>query len=96
MIFHVKMEVHIPSEWNAEKVADYLKRERETSQKYQKSGQWVYLWRVAGQYANISILDVESPDELHRIISELPLFPYMKIEVTPLCKHPNSVKETLI
>jgi muconolactone D-isomerase len=49
------------------------------------------LWRVAGQYANYSVLDVESNDELHTLLSSLPLFPYMAIQVTPLAQHPSAI-----
>ena len=96
MIYVVEMDVNIPESWNEDKLADYIKREQETSQKWQKSGKWVYLWRVAGKYSNISVIDAESPDELHQIISSLPLFPYMNIKVTSVCKHPNAIRETMI
>lgn len=96
MVFLVEMDVNIPTTWDEDKLKDYIKREQETSQKWQKSGKWKYLWRVAGQYSNVSVLEVESPDELHAIISSLPLFPYMDIKVKALCKHPNAVREELL
>lgn len=96
MLYCVEMDVNIPESWSEEKLKDYMTREKATSQKYQKSGEWVYLWRVAGRYSNISVLDVESPDHLHQILTELPLFPYMDIKVTSLCKHPNAVKEGML
>jgi len=96
MVYVVEMDVKIPESWSEEKLDDYLKREQETSQKWQKSGQWVYLWRVAGKYSNISVIEADSPDELHQIISSLPLFPYMNIKVTSVCKHPNAIRETMI
>ena len=96
MLYLVEMDVHIPETWSEEKIEDYTTREKATSQKYQKSGKWVYLWRVTGQFSNVSVLDVNSPDELHQIIRELPLFPYMTITVKSLCKHPNAIKETMI
>lgn len=96
MLYIVEMDVNIPETWNEDKLNDYIVREKETSQKWQKSGKWVYLWRVAGQYSNVSVLDVESPDELHTIISSLPLFPYMNIKVKSLCKHPNAIREAMI
>jgi muconolactone D-isomerase len=37
------------------------------------------------------VFDVESNDELHNILSNLPLFPFMKITVTPLARHPSSI-----
>ena len=36
----------------------------------------------------MSVLDVASPDELHELLSGLPLFPYMDIRVTALARHP--------
>lgn len=96
MIYVVEMDVSIPESWSEEKIADYLAREKACSQKHQKSGKWVYLWRVAGKYSNISVLDVSGPDELHSIVSSLPLFPYMNIKVTSICKHPNALKDAMI
>ncbi|MCL9770348.1 hypothetical protein NAT47_07950 [Flavobacterium sp. HXWNR69] len=96
MVYVVEMEVNIPESWSQEKLADYLAREKECSQKWQSSGKWKYLWRVAGKYANISVLEVDGPDELHQIISSLPLFPYMNIKVTSVCKHLNAIRETII
>ena len=44
-----------------------------------------------GRYANVSIFDVENNDELHALLSSLPLFPYMDIEVTALARHPSAI-----
>jgi muconolactone D-isomerase len=44
-----------------------------------------------GEYANVSIFDVESNDELHQLLSQLPLFRYMDIDVTPLAMHPSDI-----
>ncbi len=96
MVYVVEMDVKIPETWDEDKIKSFMEREKETSQKWQNSGKWKHLWRVAGKYSNISILEVESPDELHQIISSLPLFPYMNIKVTSICKHPNAVKENLL
>jgi muconolactone D-isomerase len=46
---------------------------------------------VVGEYANYSVFDVESNDELHTLLSALPLFPFMKISVTPLAQHPSAI-----
>ncbi|MDO5655972.1 MAG: muconolactone Delta-isomerase family protein [Flavobacteriaceae bacterium] len=96
MVYVIEMDVKIPETWSEEKLQDYITREKETSQKWQKSGKWKYLWRVAGKYSNISVIEAESPDELHQIISSLPLFPYMNIKVTSVCKHPNAIRETML
>ena len=49
-------------------------------------------WRVVGHYSNTSIFEVESHDELHAILTSLPLFPFMTMKVTPLC-HPSSIRQ---
>ena len=67
--------------------------EKALSQKLQHEGTWRHLWRVVGQYANYSVLDVESNDELHTLLSSLPLFPYMAIDVTPLAQHPSAIAQ---
>jgi muconolactone D-isomerase len=74
--------------------ADEIKsREKAYSQALQHSGKWRHIWRLAGEYANFSVFDVASNAELHEVLSGLPLFPYMKISVTPLCRHPSSIRE---
>ena len=50
------------------------------------------MWRIAGQYANVSIFDVQDNAELHDILSGLPLFPFMDITVTPLLRHPSAIR----
>lgn len=93
MLFHVQMDVRLPHDL-PKATADELKTvEKARAQDLQRSGKWRHLWRIAGRYSNISIFDVESPQELHDILSALPLFPYMDIAVTPLCRHPSSIRD---
>jgi muconolactone D-isomerase len=66
--------------------------EKARAQELQRSGAWVHLWRVAGQYSNISVFDVASHDALHELLSTLPLFPFMEVAVTPLARHPSAVE----
>ena len=93
MLFHVEMTVNLPPEMDADKAARLKADEKALSQKLQKEGVWRHIWRVAGQYANVSIFDVESPAHLHDLLMQLPLFPYMSIEVRALCRHPSSVRD---
>lgn len=93
MLFQVQMDVRIPHDLPAER-ADALKQaERERALALQQKGIWRHLWRHAGRYANTSIFDVGSPQELHDLLSTLPLFPFMEISVTPLCRHPSSIRD---
>ncbi|TFW32887.1 muconolactone Delta-isomerase [Massilia horti] len=92
MLFHVRMNVNLPPSMPQEEAAQLKKTEKELAQRLQSEGKWRHLWRIAGQYANVSIFDVESVDELHALLTSLPLFPYMQIEVMPLCRHPSSIR----
>lgn len=91
MLYLVHMVVDIPSTLAPEEAASIKAAEKAYSQQLQSSGKWPHLWRVVGEYANYSVFDVESNDELHNTLSNLPLFPFMKITVTPLAKHPSSI-----
>ena len=91
MLFHVHMSVDIPPDLDPEVRADVVAREKAYSQELQRAGRWPHLWRIVGEYANISIFDVESNDELQELLSGLPLFPYMTITVTPLAAHPSAI-----
>lgn len=91
MLFQVRMDVNIPHQLDAVFVDELKQGEKALAQQLQQSGQWRHLWRIAGQYANTSIFDVESVEALHNLLLSLPLYPYMTIEVTPLCRHPSSI-----
>lgn len=93
MLFKVEMVVRLPVDMPVAQADALKKTERELAQELQRSGKWRHLWRIAGQYANVSIFDVDSVDELHQLLTSLPLFPYMDIDVTALCRHPSSIHE---
>jgi muconolactone D-isomerase len=93
MLFMVEMQVAIPLGFDAAE-ADHLKAaEKARFQELQAAGTWRHIWRVAGQYANVSIFDVESNAQLHDILIGLPLYSFMTINVTPLCRHPSSLHD---
>ncbi|WP_312974750.1 muconolactone Delta-isomerase [Stutzerimonas nitrititolerans] len=91
MLYCVKMDVNIPRDIPADKIDAIKAAEKARAIELQEAGKWPHLWRVVGQYSNISIFDVESNDELHALLSSLPLFPFMTMQVTPLAKHPSSI-----
>jgi muconolactone D-isomerase len=91
VLFAVTMDVDVPRDMDAATKADVLAREKAYSQGLQRSGKWRHIWRVAGKYSNLSIFDVADNEELHRILWELPLFPFIRIDVTPLAAHPSDI-----
>lgn len=93
MLFKVEMIVKLPLDMPEDIADDIKQREKKYSQQLQAAGKWRHIWRVAGSYANVSIFDVESNSELHDILFALPLYPYMKIHVEALCRHPSSIHD---
>jgi muconolactone D-isomerase len=91
MLFHVRMDVSLPPDLDPEVRADLVAREKARALELQRAGVWPQLWRIVGEYANFSIFDVPSNDALHDLLSSLPLFPYLRIQVTPLAHHPSKV-----
>ena len=91
MLFAVTMDVDLPPDLDPDVRADILAREKAYSHDLQRAGKWPHIWRLVGQFANLSIFDVDSHEELHDILCNLPLFPYMTIEVTPLSQHPSDI-----
>lgn len=92
MLYCVRMQVNLPKDIDPVALQDLKDREKARAVELQQQGKFVHIWRVVGQYANISIFDAESNDELHDMLMSLPLFPYITAEVIPLAKHPSSIR----
>jgi muconolactone D-isomerase len=91
MLYCVEMDVNVPFGFDKDELEELKAKEKDRAEVLQRAGKWRHLWRVAGRYANISVFDVADHDELHAIISSLPLFPLMQIDVTPLARHPSAI-----
>lgn len=88
MLFMLRIDVTLPPEMpQADK--DKL-RERENARALELVGEgtMVRIWRIVGRVANFSLWDAPTPEGLHDKVSSLPMFPYMKVDVTPLINHP--------
>ena len=93
MLYHVRMDVRPPHDLDPAAFEKLKTEEKVRAQALQREGTWVHLWRIAGQYSNISVFDVPDHDTLHGILSTLPLFPFMEIAVTPLARHPSALTD---
>jgi muconolactone D-isomerase len=92
VLYHVRMDVHLPHDLDPQTRADIVAREKDYCEKLQRAGKWPHIWRIVGKYSNFSIFDVDSNEELHDLLSGLPLFAYMDIQVTPLARHPSDIE----
>lgn len=93
MLFMVEMDVRIPLDFDKEEAAKLKAAEKARFQELQRADTWRHIWRVVGRYANVSIFDVPGNAELHDILMSLPLYPFMEIKVTALCRHPSSIHD---
>ena len=93
MLFMVEMDVNKPLDYDPERFEELKAAEKVRFQELQRAGTWRHIWRVVGQYSNVSIFDVPSNAELHDILTSLPLYPFMDVRVTALCRHPSSIHE---
>ena len=92
-LFDVEMQVRIPTYSLTRAAGAPQLEERMVAQALQRRCVWRHLWRLVGCYANVSIFDVDSPAQLHDILSTLPLFPFMDITVRALCRHPSAIAD---
>jgi len=95
MLFAVEMDVALPLDMDPGERRDTLAREKAYSHELQRAGKWPHIWRLVGQYSNLSIFDVTDNAELHELLSNLPLFSFMTIKVTPLTEHPSDVNRAI-
>lgn len=88
MLFMLRIDVSIPPEMpQADKDALRLK-ENARAEQLIGEGTMVRIWRIVGRVANFSLWEAPTLEKLHEAVMSLPMFPYMKIDVTPLIDHP--------
>ncbi|MGP4017521.1 muconolactone Delta-isomerase [Saccharopolyspora sp. 5N708] len=93
MLFAVRMTVDLPPDLDPGAREELLATEKAYSQELQRAGKWTHLWRVVGEYSNLSVFDVSGNAELHELLWDLPLFKYMRVVVTPLAPHPSALAD---
>ncbi|WP_150293753.1 muconolactone Delta-isomerase [Sphingobium estronivorans] len=93
MLFHVTMDIKVPLDYDPVRFEGLKAAEKARFQELQRAGTWRHIWRVVGQYSNVSIFDVESNAQLHDVLTTLPLYPFMDVKVTALCRHPSSIHD---
>jgi muconolactone D-isomerase len=85
--FLVHIQISLPPDMDVEARSDLLERERKRGLELRGSGTIVRIWRIPGQFANVGVWEAADATELHAALSSLPLFPWMRAQVTPLATH---------
>ena len=87
MEFLARIEQNISPDMDPEGLAAVKAAEKVRGQELVDAGKLRRIWRIPGRRAVFALYRVESTEELHEILSSLPLFPWMDIEVTALSAH---------
>jgi muconolactone D-isomerase len=93
MEFLVRIEVRLPEDISDVERADLAAREVARGRALQDAGTIARIWRIPGRYANVAVWKAADATELHELLTSLPLFPWMDVDVEPLALHPLEARE---
>ena len=88
MLFLLRIDVSIPADMPQTDKDKLRERENARAAELIAEGTMQGIWRIVGRIANNSLWKADTLEILHDKVSSMPMFPYMKIDVTPLINHP--------
>lgn len=88
MEFLIHISVQLPSDMPTEERSRLLETEARRGKELIDTGSLKRIWRIPGRWANVSLYEARDGTELHELISSLPLWPWMEVDVEPLARHP--------
>ena len=88
MLFLLRIDVSIPADMPQAEKDKLRERENARAAELIAEGTMQGIWRIVGRIANNSLWKADTLEILHDKVSSLPMFPYLKIDVTPLINHP--------
>jgi muconolactone D-isomerase len=88
MLFMLHIDVTLPPDMPQSDKDALRTRENARAAELVESRTLRRIWRVVGRMANYSVWEADTLEALHAAIQSQPMFPYMKITVTPLVEHP--------
>ena len=84
MLFFVKGEGKGAPPLPPEQAMQLVVEEWETIMSYQQQGKVLAGGGLAGRKGGCGIFNVDSVEELHTLVSQLPMFPFAEFEIIPL------------
>lgn len=88
MEFHVELEIELPPSMSAAERAALTEAERARGRELVAAGAIAHIWRLPGQIANVGIWCARDATELHELLTSLPMWPYARVRVRALARHP--------
>lgn len=77
-----------PDSVTQEERLDLRDRERAHAATLVEKGHLVRMWRVPGRKENWGLWRAKDTTELHDVLTSLPVWPYMDLQVYPMARHP--------
>lgn len=93
MDFLVEITVEWPPDGDPVARDRLIAAEHERAQELAAAGQLKRLWRRPGAWANVGIWAASDATELHEALASLPFYPWLRIQVAPLARHPHDPGE---
>ena len=84
MLFLLGCEMKGVSSQPQEQLLELGMKNVETLMTYKQQGKILAGGAMAGRKGSYAIFDVDSIEELQRLVAQLPMFPFMEIELIPL------------
>ncbi|UOQ59536.1 muconolactone Delta-isomerase family protein [Leucobacter rhizosphaerae] len=88
MEFLININITWPESLSEERIAEISAAERAMAAELGARGTLVRMWRVPGRRENWGLWRAATPTEMHDVISALPVWPYMEVQIIPLAVHP--------
>lgn len=87
MEFLVQIEVSIPPQLEPAERARLIEAETRRGRELKAAGAISRIWRIPGRTANVGLWTAPDPTALHDAIASLPMYPYLRADVTALAQH---------
>lgn len=88
MEFLVNIRIQLPPDMPADVEGELRRGELARGLELREAGTLVRAWRVPGRRENWSLYSIADATALHDVLSSLPMWPWMDIDVHPLAEHP--------
>jgi muconolactone D-isomerase len=85
--FLVEIEIELPPQTPEDEHRRLLDAEAVRGRELRAAGSIVAIWRVPGRLANVGVWKAADASELHELLSSLPLFRWMRVDVRALAEH---------
>ena len=84
----MNVRVRPPAEVTDEEIQRMFAAEAARAEELFSAGALRRLWRIPGAWANWGLWEAADATELHALLSSLPLWRWLEVDVHPLASHP--------